>query len=111
MGWKRIMGRAGFGTGCVRSEGLADCKFGHEIFRREPFLLSHEPTCRYLSVLDQSMAICVNPDRRAVFHSDRKASTGLIEAARLAGTTAAAMAMIKRTDTDAQMETRSALLV
>ena len=48
------MGRAGFGTGCVRSEGLADCKLGHEIFRREPFLLSHEPTCRYPSVLDES---------------------------------------------------------
>ena len=94
------MGRAGFGTGCLRSEGLADCKLGHEIFRREPFLLSHEPTCR-----------CVNPDRRAVFHSDRKASTGLIEAARLAGTTAADMAMIKRADTDAQIEARSALLV
>jgi hypothetical protein len=48
------MGRAGFGTGCLRSEGLADCKLGHEIFRREPFLLSHEPTCRYPSVLDES---------------------------------------------------------
>ena len=72
------------------------------------------PTSRlvdtYLFSISQ-MAICVNPDRRAVFHSDRKASTGLIEAARLAGTTAADMAMIKRADTDAQMEARSALLV
>jgi hypothetical protein len=58
-----------------------------------------------------ALAICANPGRMAVFHSDRKASTGLIEAARLAGRTAADMAMINRADTDTQMETGSALLV
>ena len=45
------------------------------------------------------------------FHSARKDSTGLIEAARLAGNTAASMAMINRADTDMQMETGSTLLV
>ena len=44
-------------------------------------------------------------------HSDRRASTGLIEAARLAGSAAANNAMINKADTDMQIETGSALLV
>ena len=49
--------------------------------------------------------------QKGVLHSDRKASTGLIEAARLAGRTAANMAMTNRAETDMPIEAGSALLV